>query len=172
MYRFKAISTKYKERIYRSKLEARWAAMFDLLGWNFEYEPFDLNGWIPDFVIYGINNILVEVKPFELVDNFLINKISFAGNNSNIIVLFETWINNLIGYEVRRKEFPDLDNGKWPLLLKDYPDDTHDIASMGQFDGMLYDKSNYRKFFMEKDKFTELWNICGNQTMFIKPSVA
>ncbi len=34
---------------FRSRLEARWAAMFDLLGWPWEYEPVDLDGYIPDY---------------------------------------------------------------------------------------------------------------------------
>jgi hypothetical protein len=38
--------------------------MFDLLGWTWEYEPVDLNGWIPDFVITNARWLLyVEVKP-------------------------------------------------------------------------------------------------------------
>lgn len=60
---YAAIPTLYRGRQYRSRLEARWAAMFDLLGWAYEYEPYDLNGWIPDFVLMGKRNVLVEVKP-------------------------------------------------------------------------------------------------------------
>jgi hypothetical protein len=48
----------------RSRLEARWAAFFDLVGWKWEYEPFDLEGWIPDFKVSGPKgSLLVEVKP-------------------------------------------------------------------------------------------------------------
>ena len=50
-------------RSYRSRLEARWAAFFDRLGWKYEYEPFDLPGWSPDFMLFGKHPILVEVKP-------------------------------------------------------------------------------------------------------------
>ena len=31
--------TLYNGRRYRSRLEARWAAFFDLVRWPFEYEP-------------------------------------------------------------------------------------------------------------------------------------
>lgn len=65
-----AIPTKHKGRIYRSRLEARWASFFDLMGWKYEYEPYDLKGWIPDFVIYGKDDILVEVKPFSKFEEF------------------------------------------------------------------------------------------------------
>jgi hypothetical protein len=61
----KAIPTLYKGIQFRSRLEARWAAFFDLLRWRWEYEPFDLDGWIPDFILKGNGGrpVLVEVKP-------------------------------------------------------------------------------------------------------------
>lgn len=78
-----AIPTLYKGRQYRSRLEARWAAFFDLLNWRHEYEPFDLDGWIPDFLIHGKergsregmgdgkeNFVLVEIKPFTTIEQF------------------------------------------------------------------------------------------------------
>jgi hypothetical protein len=37
--------------------------MFDLLGWGWEYEPIDLNGYIPDFILAFKQPVLVEVKP-------------------------------------------------------------------------------------------------------------
>lgn len=60
----KAIPTRYHGRQYRSRIEARWAAMFDLLDWPHEYEPFDMNGWIPDFIIPNKHgkSILIEIK--------------------------------------------------------------------------------------------------------------
>lgn len=61
----KAIPTKYRGYQMRSRLEARWAAFFDQIGWQWEYEPYDLNGWIPDFLIYGQSPLLVEVKPAQ-----------------------------------------------------------------------------------------------------------
>lgn len=60
----KGIVTRWRYRQYRSRLEARWACMFDLLGWKYEYEPYDLNGWIPDFMILGDTEILVDIKPY------------------------------------------------------------------------------------------------------------
>lgn len=47
-----SIPTIYAGVQFRSRLEARWAAFFDLVGLRWEYEPFDLAGWIPDFKIY------------------------------------------------------------------------------------------------------------------------
>lgn len=48
---------------FRSRLEARWAAFFDLVGWSWVYEPFDTGNWIPDFLILGKQPFLVEVGP-------------------------------------------------------------------------------------------------------------
>jgi hypothetical protein len=59
----KAIETVYRGYRMRSRLEARWAAFFDGLGWRWAYEPYDLDGWIPDFLIFGERPLLVEVKP-------------------------------------------------------------------------------------------------------------
>lgn len=57
-----AIPTAYGGVNFRSRLEARWAAMFDLLGWPWEYEPLDLAGYIPDFILPD-SGLLIEVKP-------------------------------------------------------------------------------------------------------------
>lgn len=58
------IPTIYRDVQFRSRLEARWAVFFDLLRWPWQYEPFDLEGWIPDFLIRGsLGPVLVEVKP-------------------------------------------------------------------------------------------------------------
>jgi hypothetical protein len=46
-----AIPTKYKGVQFRSRLEAKWAAFFDLAKWEWDYEPLDLNGYIPDFIV-------------------------------------------------------------------------------------------------------------------------
>jgi len=58
-----AIPTLYAGVRFRSRLEARWAAFFDIVGWRWEYEPFDYAGYIPDFAILGKIPLLVDVKP-------------------------------------------------------------------------------------------------------------
>lgn len=63
-YEVEAIPTIYRGRQYRSRLEAKWAAFFDRVGWSHEYEPFELAGWMPDFLLRGDKQqVLVEVKP-------------------------------------------------------------------------------------------------------------
>lgn len=58
-----AIQTTFAGIEYRSRLEAKWAAFFTLIGWQHTYEPFDGDGYIPDFLIHGDRPLLVEVKP-------------------------------------------------------------------------------------------------------------
>lgn len=62
-----AIQTYYKGIRFRSRLEATWAAFFDLCGWQWEYEPCDFAGWIPDFELTFENEVpvYVEVKPWS-----------------------------------------------------------------------------------------------------------
>ncbi len=57
------IPTIYKGIHFRSRLEAKWAYFFDLIGWPYQYEPFELDGYIPDFVLTFADPVLVEVKP-------------------------------------------------------------------------------------------------------------
>lgn len=65
------IPTMYAGTRFRSRLEARWACFFDLLGWRWEYEPFDLDGYIPDFLILGKLELQVEVKPLGRVSELV-----------------------------------------------------------------------------------------------------
>lgn len=62
------------ERFYRgfrmrSGGEVRWAAFFDQVGWQWEYEPPGLcagGGYIPDFLLYYAERpLLIEAKPGE-----------------------------------------------------------------------------------------------------------
>ena len=68
-YDIKAIPTVYGARQFRSRLEAKWASFFDSCTWPFEYEPFDLGGWSPDFLLNGDTKVLVEVKPITRIDD-------------------------------------------------------------------------------------------------------
>jgi len=64
--RIKAHPTVYGAICFRSRLEATWAAFFDLCGWSWAYEPIDLEGWVPDFVLFLARPVYVEVKPAPL----------------------------------------------------------------------------------------------------------
>ncbi|MCW0217495.1 MAG: hypothetical protein OJI67_04140 [Prosthecobacter sp.] len=57
----RVVPTQYGGVIFRSRLEATWAYFFDSIGLPWKYEPFDIEGWTPDFLLQG--TILCEVKP-------------------------------------------------------------------------------------------------------------
>jgi hypothetical protein len=88
---FKAIPTKYKGIQFMSRLEAKWAAFFDLMNWKWQYEPCDFNGWIPDFAIYGHKKtIYVEVKPTIVFLPDIANEIDSSGCNAEVLLIGET----------------------------------------------------------------------------------
>jgi hypothetical protein len=64
-YVFDAKETVWNEIKFRSRLEATWAAFFsECFGpHSWEYEPLDLKGWTPDFVLHLHEPVFVEIKP-------------------------------------------------------------------------------------------------------------
>lgn len=82
-----AIETRYNGINFRSRLEAKWAAMFDLLKWGWTYEPTDFNGWIPDFAIHGERIIYVEVKPVGEFPQEVANKIDASGCHDEVLIV-------------------------------------------------------------------------------------
>ena len=90
-YKFPPIPTCYRGILMKSYLEARWAAMFDLMGWRWCYEPvyfdkltrsvkpyvpsilIDQRLWLPDFALRNPDTgkavTLVEVKPLRFWRN-------------------------------------------------------------------------------------------------------
>jgi hypothetical protein len=74
--RARAIETRYANRLFRSRLEARWALFFDEAGirWDYEPEGFELpvgrylpDFWLPEVGLRGGSTpgVFVEVKPAE-----------------------------------------------------------------------------------------------------------
>jgi len=62
-----AIQTRYNGRLFRSRLEARWAVYFDSLGVRYEYEPEtykvgEYGLYLPDFYLPDLK-VFVEIKP-------------------------------------------------------------------------------------------------------------
>lgn len=115
---------------FRSRLEARWAEFFTELGIEWDYEPIDLDGYIPDFIIRlpdDINNeILVEVKGItdfkKLIDHK--DKIENSGWKSfYLIVGAKLWnSDDIIKYKKCKKlnnlflYFPDNEDKKRIIL--------------------------------------------------------
>ena len=90
-YTMKAIETEYKGCLFRSRLEAKWAAFFDFVGIGWEYEPFDVDGWMPDFLIkwpaVRRGMILAEVKPITEFNEHTAQKIDNSGWNGKAFML-------------------------------------------------------------------------------------
>lgn len=72
-YSILAKPTVYAGVNFRSRLEAKWAAFFDAVGWTWEYEPAtEFRGWMPDFRLLGAKrDTFCEVKPIESADEDL-----------------------------------------------------------------------------------------------------
>ncbi len=89
----KPLPTSYDGTNFRSRLEASWAAFFNLLGWNWEYEtPTAFGKWMPDFTLLFHDEsrterrIYVEVKPKK---HFAaaIEKIEKSGCEDPVLIL-------------------------------------------------------------------------------------
>lgn len=98
----KALDTYYDGKMFRSRLEARWAVFFDLCGVNYEYEPggFDLgNGlkYLPDFLLHDVvfnhagysrgNDLYVEVKGY--MDKLSAEKVKAFSKEYPVLVVTE-----------------------------------------------------------------------------------
>ena len=152
-YDIKAIETKYAGTIFRSRLEARWAAFFDVFGWSWVYEPFDLEGWLPDFLLKPVSpnreGVLVEVKPITEFCKDTANQIEkalFKTNNELEPLLVglepifhdETGEGSKIGWLAERFDYPDCDEGwDWGRApLRDFLMPQNDLDTNG---GLLAD---------------------------------
>ena len=83
-YTIAPIPTVYGGIRYRSRLEARWAAFFDLVHWDYIYEPADLGKWSPDFLLLpGPARGLVEVKPITSFDVETAARMATAARKAN-----------------------------------------------------------------------------------------
>lgn len=73
--------------VFRSRLEAKYAYLFDILKWEWDFEPIDLNGYVPDFYIYfKESTFLIEIKS-DLVHEFrgALEKIVQSGYSRDIL---------------------------------------------------------------------------------------
>lgn len=70
----RAIETRYNGRLFRSRLEARYAVLFDALAIKWDYEPegfvlADGTRYLPDFWLHDPRHVgwgyWVEIKPFD-----------------------------------------------------------------------------------------------------------
>lgn len=182
-YNIKPIPTKYNGIQFRSRLEATWAAFFDNMGWSWNYEPFDLNGWTPDFLLKSkIENILVEVKPITSISDFIHTQKKYlkeelkfnSGYNCLVLGTSPQWVKstyyeNQSGLQVGWMNF----YGEWENIL--FHGDGTNISTCNNFVApLLYQDKNW-KVFPETEKLVEVhqkWLHSKNQVMFLKPNTA
>lgn len=87
----KSTPTKYKGHSFRSRLEARWAVYFDVIGieWWYEMEGYQLPScwYLPDFWLPQVN-MFAEVKPTLLTkEEFTKAKELVSGTGFSCILL-------------------------------------------------------------------------------------
>lgn len=179
-YSIDAKETTYKGIKFRSRLEAKWACFFDLIGWDWQYEPSEINGYNPDFIIktkskaYETNFIIVEIKPSIYLDSKEREQIllKYSDVRAHILMLSDMpfWDNSngniVIGYGSQY-----IKGGKHCDCYDIEMKCLDDFGSMYMiFDGMIYDSVD-RKSFIEKSNhdyslLLSLWAEAGNTTKF------
>jgi hypothetical protein len=125
----------------RSRLECKWACVFDQIGWRWEYEPLDFNGWIPDFLIRTkCLPLLVEVKPILELELSVTEKIERSlgpalCRDFNVLILGAAahYFDEFIPYQGWFSETKDLDDYDEPI-----PPEYHSFT-----DGCFTDKGGF-----------------------------
>lgn len=65
------VPTKFRNILFNSYIEARWAYIFTRLKWEWKYKPFRINNWTPDFILQGNSKpVLVKIEPINSLDEF------------------------------------------------------------------------------------------------------
>jgi hypothetical protein len=172
--------TKFDSVNFRSRLEAKWACMFDLMGWEWQYEPMQVNGYNPDFIIYTksksykTNRIIVEVKPSIFINEEykkeVINKYSNA--KSHFLLLDENPFTEyggciIIGFGCQYLDDNYELDDFYPIEMKS----DNDIGSAYMcYDGMVFDEVDRKRFIDKKDmeynNLKYMWKCAGNMTQF------
>jgi len=182
-YHIKPLPTYYKSRLYRSRLEARWAAFFDLAEWKVEYEPLDLYEWTPDFLIDEHTPILVEIKPHSAY--FQQYEFYFEYVKEGICEAILLLTNEIMKYEglLAGKEEELFTIGK--LIVREIDNEILiSPAIVGVFGGGGYrlglctESSHWRDFItgqrgecliIDHGEVAFMWQEAANRSMFLKP---
>lgn len=188
-YKINSKPTIYNGTKYRSRLEARWAAFFDLIGWKYQYEPYDFPGWTPDFAVYGSENriLFIEVKPVttkSLAKEYSIKLKDIIPRVNAIMICSDfkpcdSWGPILAGYQISHIDqnyyYDDNILGEaFEVHWKDQQsgiNSSYDIGSAYMdFDGMLWGSDNRKAFLSDygqdyKD-FMSFWVEAGELSRF------
>lgn len=173
------IPTTYRSANFRSRLEARWAVFFDLVGWTWTYEPLDLAGYIPDFLIHGNRPLLIEVGPAatrseyeaKSVKAFAIEKpydLLVVGLSPILEEEASGWMNHPTAGLLSDDEWGEGD-AAWHVCRMCNGTAIHSV--FGSFTGRPcghYDGDNYLGG-ISAELIRELWNRAGSDTQW-KPA--
>ncbi len=189
-----SIPTTYKGVNFRSRLEARWAAFFDLEGWDWEYEPVDLKGWIPDFIIKGKQDLFVEIKWFPVYEEYphvsdkwieQIKKIEKARPNIPVLFLSSNPYQSgnthpVVGFLLNELEdgfdYSDQYEFKCEDLLYDivlaggFPNFLTHEPALELIEPLFTTTNKLEAWIVTKDEqyLRDQWNVAGNQTQWKK----
>jgi hypothetical protein len=146
IYDIKPKPTYYNNILYRSRMEAKWAAFFDFIRWEYEYEPEPFQTWSPDFVIHTID-AYIEVKPMNMWQGAIDKMMPYSkeyrcGLLSDVLTMDSNAY--YIGKYINRDYTKEGD-----LLLKDFT-----IPYRGNFNAKI---------------IQQLWNEAQNKVMYLKP---
>jgi len=177
-YEINAIETRYQGVNFRSRLEAKWAAMFDLLGWRWTYEPCDFCGWIPDFAIHGETLVYVEVKPVCKFPIEVADKIDASGCKDEALILgVSPWVSehevSLLGW---LRETLGEDSFCWGTAVlarwRDSPGNQigfcHEDMSFSDRITGEYDGGSYGTGDVGIREIDAMWRESGNRTRWEK----
>jgi len=138
----KPIETQYNGYRFRSRLEARWAIFFDMIGLKYEYEMegYDMQGirYLPDFYIPYFDRWLeIKGKPLSDYEMKKCEEFCFRKDNKNIKFSI------LIGTPeiVRIDDFIGILEYVWEWPSKTYPENYKMLAPES-----LSEKKYYSRF--------------------------
>lgn len=182
--------TLYNGRKYRSRLEARWQYTFDQLGWNAQYEPSEINGRNPDFIIkcspdtkYAAKYIIVEVKPATMQTEEYLSKVLFDyfDVRAHILIVDEFPFEKTDGYGDYIKigvgsQFFGKDSfadGRSEIIDLEMKDEEDFGSTYMSYDGMVLGKVERKLFLSPQRDYNQwlflkhIWIRSANETMFL-----
>lgn len=93
--------------LMRSKTEARWAAFFDAIGWQWAYEPYELEGYLPDFLLrLGHVDMLCEVKSTDEDFEIAQHKFDMTSHDGQALIVGHTMDGSICG-RMRDRDGPE-----------------------------------------------------------------
>lgn len=138
----KSIETKYNGFRFRSRLEARWAIFFDMVGLKYEYEVegFEMNGirYLPDFYIPSLDRWF-EIKAKPLSEREMKKCEEFCFNKDHENIKFSVLVGS--PEAVKIDKFAGIMEYVWEWPSEKYPENVRFLAPKE-----LSEKEYYSRF--------------------------